>query len=94
MEMDKKGELLFLTISESDYVTKLQIDNVYGGWHFLFDGVMRARDIMIGDKPCSGVRSRRCEQELYLREEGRGCSHADHRDRSNLCVAGRLLQIV
>ena len=49
--------MFFLTISEGDYVTKLEFDHVYGGWHFWFYGVMRAMDIMIGDKTRSGVRS-------------------------------------
>ena len=56
-EIDKRGKLFFLTISEGDYVTELEYDRFYGGWHFWFDGVMRAMDIMIGDKMRSGVRS-------------------------------------
>ena len=45
------------SMSITAYVTELEYDHVYGGWHFWFDGVMRAMDIMIGDKTRSGVRS-------------------------------------
>jgi len=49
-EMAKKGELLSLTINESDYATKLKFGDVYGCWHSLSDDVMRAMDVMIGGK--------------------------------------------
>jgi adenosylhomocysteinase len=49
-EMDEKAGLLFLTINESDYVTKLKFDDIYGCWYSLFDGVMCDMDAMIGGK--------------------------------------------
>merc|ERR1712091_562949 len=49
-EMAAKGELLFPAINVNDCVTKSKFDNVYGCRHSLPDGIMRATDVMIGDK--------------------------------------------
>merc|ERR1711886_14982 len=49
-EMAAKGELLFPAINMNDCVTKSKFDNVYGCRHSLPDGIMRATDVMIGDK--------------------------------------------
>merc|ERR1719465_371287 len=49
-EIAAKGELLFPAINVNDCVTKSKFDNVYGCRHSLTDGIMRATDVMLGEK--------------------------------------------
>ena len=49
-EMAKKDEILFPAISMNDCVTKSKFDHVYGCRHSLTEDIMRATEVMIGDK--------------------------------------------
>ena len=85
----ENGTLLFPAINVNDSVTKSKFDNIYGCRHSLPDGIMRATDVMIGGKRvlvCGfGEVGKGCAQSM--RRPGRPCH--DHRDRSDLRVAGR-----
>ena len=87
-QMHERGELAVPAINVNDSVTKSKFDNLYGCRESLADGIKRATDVMMAGKVVVICRLRRRGQGLrpldaVLRRPG-----ADHRDRSDLRLAG------